>query len=230
MTQTVDLHIWSLAASEADHEYADYLTAEETARKDRFVFERDQTAFLIGRGRLRVIIGQLMGLVPADVPFTYGASGKPAIPGGPQFNLSHSGGIACLAVHPTLTLGADIEAHRPIERDVAKRFFSPTEYQALMALPEADRVSGFYRIWTRKEAVVKALGGGLSIPLDAFDVTLDKDSAALLRLDPVYGNQTDWSLRPFQIGGTMPGAVAVQTADDVALKVATCDSDIPVSV
>jgi len=230
MTGVVDLHIWSLAASADNDRYLIHLSADEIARKDRFVFERDQTAFLVGRGRLREILSGEMDIPPADIRFDYGANGKPFVADGPTFNLSHSDGIACLAVHTDMVLGVDIEGHRDVERDVARRFFSPTEYAALMALPDEDRQAGFFRCWTRKEAIVKALGGGLSIPLDAFDVTLSNGTATLKRLDDSYGEVAEWALATFQIGDQMPGAVAAKHAGELRLFLASCDPGIIVTL
>lgn len=229
MRTVVDLHVWSLAASGAHDRYLATLSPDEHARKNRFVFDRDRDAFVAGRGRLREILSGELGVPPADVVFDYGPNGKPAVAGGPSFNLSHAGGIACLAVHADQPLGVDIEAHREIERDVAKRFFSPVEYAALMALPEADRKAAFFRCWTRKEAVIKALGGGLSIPLGAFDVSLDECAARLERLDIAHGVATEWSMAAFEIGEAMPGAVTVKTAQGAQLFLASCDPGIAVT-
>lgn len=216
----VELHFWSLTEA-AD---ASLLSADETARMQRFVYEKHQKAFLAARAGLRQILGAECGVAPVDLDFTYGPQGKPALPDGPCFNLSHAGDLACLAIHPDLMLGADIEAFREVEDGIAERFFSPLEYAALHALPETEKEAGFFRCWTRKEAVIKALGGGLSIPLDAFDVTLDENQASLTRLDTAYGNAGDWALAPFQVGSKMMGCVAAQTGGTpITLTVKSAD-------
>lgn len=230
MTIAIDLYVWSLALSDAHERYAGYLSPDENDSKVRFVYDHHRDAYVAARGRLREILGGLTGTAAAEVAFTYGPNGKPAIAGGPSFNLSHAGGIACLAVHDDVPLGVDIEAFREVEPGVAERFFSSAETAALAALAEDARVAGFFRCWTRKEALIKALGGGLSIPLDAFDVSLDADAARLERLDPTYGHAADWTLMPFAIGDRMPGAVAVQTRDQVVLQVVACDPGIDLRV
>lgn len=203
----VDLYFWSLTES-AD---ASVLSPDEVERMNRFVFAKHQQAFLAARVGLRSVLGTMCDVDPAALVFTYGPQGKPALPDGPSFNLSHAGDLACLAIHPDMTLGADIEAFRQVEDGIAARFFSPAEHATLQAMSEDAKEPGFFRCWTRKEAVIKALGGGLSIPLDAFDVTLDGHAAELTRLDPTYGSARDWALAPFQVGPQMMGCVAAQT-------------------
>ena len=106
--------------------------------------------------------------------FGYSGYGKPSLPGDIEFNLSHAGGIALLAICQARRIGVDIEAFRPNVKceQLAKHFFSPAEVAALMAVCDEQRRAAFFACWTRKEAYVKALGKGLSMPLDAFDVSL----------------------------------------------------------
>ena len=207
MGVTVDLYIWSLDPVDD----AVCLSPDEQARAARFVYEKHRNAYVAARVGLRKRLATVTGDDPAALHFDYGPQGKPHLPDGPMFNLSHSGGLACLAIHPTQEVGADIEAFRPVEDGIAERFFSAAENRTLAALPLSEREAGFFRCWTRKEAVIKALGGGLSIPLDAFDVTLDAQMAELARLDPAYGHAPEWALSPFQLGPQVMGCVAVKT-------------------
>ena len=213
MTLHVDLYLWRLDPEAATlARRAAHLSEDEAARAARFVRPRDGNAYRAGRGRLREILGELTGVAPSNLRFDYGPEGKPALPGGPLFNLSHTGPYACLAVSADTQLGLDIEQEREIEDDVARRFFSPTEYAALSALPVTGWRAGFYRCWTRKEALVKALGGGLSIPLDAFDVTLDAAGPPrLTRLAPAYGTAADWALLHLRAAPGVPGALALRS-------------------
>src|SRR6185503_1727872 len=90
-----------------------------------------------------------------------------------EFNLSHSGALALVAAARGRPVGVDVERHRPgVETlEIAARFFTPRELGALRALDADGRVAGFFLCWTRKEAYVKARGEGLTVPLDAFDVS-----------------------------------------------------------
>lgn len=162
------------------------LSGDERGRAERFVFEVHRRRFTAARGLLREVLGGELRIEPAAVRFDYGPRGKPALARDLEtelrFNVSHAQERALLAVARGLELGVDIEAVREgIDTTaIAKRFFSPLERSALLALPEAARADAFFTIWTRKEAYVKLLGGGLAIPLDSFDVSLG-EPARLLR-------------------------------------------------
>jgi 4'-phosphopantetheinyl transferase len=185
----IDVWTWSLAPPPAVlARLARTLNAEEEARASRFLNPLHGDHYRAGRGRLREILAAVIGDDPAALMFATGTAGKPALLGvtdAPAFNLSHTDDFAALAVcrTPIAALGVDIERIRPIERDVARRFFSPGEVAVLEALPAEGRTEAFYRCWTRKEAFVKATGDGLGFPLDAFDVSLATEAPALLRLE-----------------------------------------------
>lgn len=213
MDVVVDLHIWSLdVPSDRLDRALHSLSPDETARMERFVYDRHRHHYIAARGRLREILGAETGQAPESLVFTYGPEGKPSLQDGPSFNLSHSGGFACLAIHPTARLGVDIEAFRVVEEGVAARFFSDAENSALSSLKPSARKAAFFRCWTRKESIIKAIGGGLSIPLDAFDVTLSTEHPPqITRLDTPYGTASDWAMAHFAVGERIVGAVAALT-------------------
>ncbi|MBZ5627213.1 MAG: 4'-phosphopantetheinyl transferase superfamily protein [Acidobacteriia bacterium] len=112
-----------------------------------------------------------------------------------SFNLSHTGGLALVAIAGSGRVGIDAETVRSeIEvEDLSRRFFAPAEAAEILALSPAARLAAFFTCWTRKEAFVKALGGGLSVPLDRFQVSLRSDQPArLLWVDGEEFNR--WSL------------------------------------
>jgi 4'-phosphopantetheinyl transferase len=158
------------------------LSSDELARASRFHFERDRQHFGRCRSALRSLLAAYLVIPPADIRFDYSTSGKPQLatdqnPCDLQFNVSHSGGVALIAVGSERRLGIDIEI---IRNDVdigalAERFFSVSERTGLRALPDDLRVAGFYACWTRKEAFLKATGDGLSFPLADFSVTTHPD-------------------------------------------------------
>jgi len=213
----IDLWLWSLDQSNNEAAYSHLLSDDERGRADRFVRPRDRNRFIVGRGRVREILADYAGLAPDALLFSYGPQGKPVLRGGPVFNLSHSDGWAALAVAPhardgNFQLGVDIEAHRPVEDGVASRFFSDREYAALCALPTDDWMAGFLRCWSRKEAVIKAAGTGLSTPLDSFDVSLTPGELA--RIEQVSGDLAPveaWSLVHLDLAPGFVGAVAAVT-------------------
>lgn len=149
------------------------LSAAERQRAERFFFGRHRRRFIVARARLRQQLAARLGVQPEAVELTCGASGKPQVlNSGWYFSVSHCEEVALLAFSKTCELGVDVEAIRPIrEADaIASQFFSPRENQAYAALPARDKPLGFLRCWTRKEALVKAIGEGLSMPLRKFDV------------------------------------------------------------
>lgn len=220
MALRVDLHLWPLSLPGSG------LSADEEARAARFVTPRHAAAYRAARGGLRRVLAGYTGQPPADLRFDYGPQGKPSLRGGPAFNLSHAGHWAALAVaEAQVDLGIDIEAHRQVERAVAERFFSASEVAALSGLTGAAWELGFFRIWTRKEAVIKALGSGLSLPLDSFDVTAGAN-AQLLRL--AGGDPSAWHLRDLAPGAGMQGALAVR-AGGQPVEIRVCAGRLPLA-
>lgn len=197
----LEVHVWSASrdAGEAEVEsHRALLTAEERARADRFVRPEDRRRFAIGRGTLRRILGGYLGRDPASLRFAHNPHGKPGLEGTSlRFNLSHSGSLMLVAVADGRELGVDIEQVRPEfgGEAIARRFFAPAEVEALLALPAADRTLAFFRGWSRKEAYIKAVGKGLAMPLDQFEVEIRPDRpAALLATRPDSAEAGRWTL------------------------------------
>ena len=144
----------------------------------RFRFETDREDFAFARGMLRTVLGNYLGIPPAEVGFSLSPQGKPAL-AFPQasrieFNLSHTLNYVLVAVCLDRALGVDVERLRSdIEtEDLAENFFSSAEAEELRSLSEEERRRAFFHCWTRKESLLKAWGGGLLLPLDAFDVSV----------------------------------------------------------
>ena len=134
--------------------------------------------------------------------------------GGPlTFNLAHSGGRTLIAVARRRRIGVDIEAIRPeVAREkIAGRFFSHAEIDYLRSLPESEHTEAFFTIWTLKEAYIKAIGGGLTIPLDRFTVSPSQGeaSAAVIAADDPEASAR-WSLQRLFPGPGYAGALAVE--------------------
>ncbi|MFO1150615.1 MAG: 4'-phosphopantetheinyl transferase superfamily protein [Alsobacter sp.] len=214
----VEVWTWPIAGDGVSlGRLAAWLSPEEAGRAQRFLRPEHGDAFRAARGGLRAILASYLGCRPSDVTFAVGPHGKPQLdrPALPdlRFNLSHSGGLAALGVVVGPEIGVDIEAVRPVEPQVAERFFARGERERLARLRGEAWTRGFHRCWTRKEAVLKAMGDGLAVPLDAFDVGLsDEDPVAVLAARPPVPQAESWTLLSFQPRAGIEGAVALRSA------------------
>jgi 4'-phosphopantetheinyl transferase len=106
--------------------------------------------------------------------FDYNEYGKPCIlePKDIHFNISHSGDWVVCAID-NKPIGIDVETIKPIDLNIARRFFTVEEYNHLMKKDEYNRIRYFYMLWTLKESYIKAIGKGLKIPLNSFSFTIE---------------------------------------------------------
>lgn len=194
------------------------LNADERARAERFYFQRDRKHFIVARGVLRALLGRYLNREPSRLRFCYNRYGKPALArecggDGIRFNLSHSHGLALYAVTQGREIGVDLErlCPNPGLIAIAERFFSPKEVAVLDALPANLKHEAFFNGWTRKEAIVKALGAGMKIPLSQFDVSLaPEEPAALLRTQWHPQEAKRWSLKELTPSPGYVAALAVE--------------------
>lgn len=149
----------------AEREHATRLRTAELRRR-----------YVVRRAARRHIVAAYLGLPPAEVTFRHGPNGKPepAEADGWHLSCSHRADLGVVGICAGAPLGVDIEAvHEPADLDVAQVMLSPAEHAEFRELPQAQRSIALLTAWTRKEAVVKALGVGLSLPLSTFDVPVD---------------------------------------------------------
>jgi 4'-phosphopantetheinyl transferase len=156
------------------------LDVGERERAGRFHFDRDRHAYIAAHALARTLLAIELGRPPSALRFAVNAFGKPELARGMdgpplRFNLSHTKGLVAVAVTHTHDVGIDVEAIDParLSLDLALSTFAAAEVALLHATPEAGIPEALYAIWTLKEACIKALGQGLSFPLEAFAVTLD---------------------------------------------------------
>jgi 4'-phosphopantetheinyl transferase len=155
---------------------AGVLSAEERARRDRFVFDRDRRDFAAAHTLLRRMLSRYGLTRPEDWRFDTDAHGKPSVvasqAGSPPlvFNLSHTHGLVACAVARGTSLGVDVERVDRVTSgpEIARRFFTDSEVRILDACMPDDYASRFIELWTLKEAYIKAVGTGLAHPLDSF--------------------------------------------------------------
>lgn len=160
--------------------YRALLSPEECVRADRFVTAELTRRFVVCRGALRKVLGDFVSAPPRELSFVVGPHGKPSLADprlAAEFNVSHTGNVALFAVSRLRTVGVDVETicDRVSRDELASRFFSAREREAYFALPESRRREAFFRVWTCKEAFLKAIGAGLSFPLGRFSVSVAPD-------------------------------------------------------
>jgi 4'-phosphopantetheinyl transferase len=192
------------------------LSPDERARAVRFRFDRDRRRFVACRVALRTILGRRLDVPASEVRFEYGAHGKPALARGAdglEFNVSHREDVAVIALTEGRRIGVDVEHLRKVEdaETLAARFFSSSEQESLRSVADSDRDEAFLACWTRKEAFVKALGEGLSLPLDSFSVSLAPDAEpALLGWAGREDELRAWALYSWRPAPGYLAAVAVE--------------------
>jgi len=178
-----DVQIWQIALNQPpdpeNSKLISTLSPDEQMRAGRFHRSRDRENFIYTRGMLRAILARYLSISAANINFVYSAYGKPAIVEnqnhrGLRFNLSHANEIALIGITRKCEIGIDIEFIREdfATMEIAEDFFSEKELVVLRLLPRQLRTRAFFNCWTRKEAYIKAIGEGLSYPLDKFAVSL----------------------------------------------------------
>jgi 4'-phosphopantetheinyl transferase len=233
MDQATDLraeagvvHVWACELSAPESLRAkcvNLLSKAEIEKARRFFHERDRCSFELSHGLLRFILGAYCGEAGGSLEFVANEFGKPALAKAPDasgaalaFNLSHSHGRALIAVTPSTSVGVDLEMQSSV-RDVlplARNYFFGEEFAAIHAVPEPERHHAFYRYWTAKEAVIKAQGRGLAVPLDCFHVAFNdgQHTARVISHDQSHLDP-GWFVRVVDCGEGWHGAVAASGSD-----------------
>lgn len=189
--------LWQFSLEEELYNAQRLLSADETERANRFYFSKHKRRFTTARATLRTILARYLNTVPERLEFTYNAQGKPSVINSQklQFNLSHTGELAVIAVGKGFPVGVDIEHYsaRPYD-GIAKTLFSEQELEGFHKAPAALKPALFFHIWSQKEAFIKICGLGLSYPTKEFSVPTIFPTKQLVK-DPLHN--TTWQLRSF---------------------------------
>lgn len=210
-----DVQVWRIPLDPPEERLAAcraLLADDERARSDRYHFPADGRRFAVARGALRCILSAITFVAPAALTFDYDAHGKPSLAAGQttsavEFNVSHAGDLALVAVSVGRAIGVDVERLRPIEQmdDLVRQTFTAREQAAFALIPLDRRRRAFFEVWTRKEAMLKALGVGLSREPSTIDVWGDPD----IQLgDPA--ESALWTVLELDPGMDYVGALAVR--------------------
>ena len=172
--------------------------------------------------QLRRLLGHYSDTPAAALRFERGEHGKPTLcHQSLHFNISRSAHLGLMAFSAGAALGIDIEQHRANldPQEIAAEFFSSQERKALFSLPDSQQSQAFYRIWTRKEAYLKALGCGLSRPLPSFSVCDHHQPLRPQLSDDSQPQASDhWRLHDLNIATGYSAALASAAADTVICR------------
>jgi 4'-phosphopantetheinyl transferase len=192
-----EVHVWWASLELTDSEIealGRVLSPEEQRRAERFRIAAAARRFIGARAALRSVLGRTTGVDPADVTFAFGEHGKPRLSdGGPCFNASDTGDFVVIAV-TTAEIGIDVELVRPLRRRdrLARRICTNRELESLARFPEEQRDSQLLRLWTCKEAALKAIGTGL--PGGARNVEIELPTSGPPKLVRLLDDPDGWSL------------------------------------
>jgi len=223
-----EIHLWQLEQEDFDlsslqrHCLA-WLTELELKRFQRLQFDRHRKQLLLGRVLMRVALSNYdRSMAAASWNFTHNDYGKPAISekqnsASLYFNLSHSVEKVVLAVSRFRDIGVDVQCARKSRRiaAISQRYFSGTEADELLILPEEQRQSRFYDLWTLKEAYIKACGKGFTIPLQHFSYGFLGDDKLTVEFDAqLYDVESMWQLWQLSAGSDFKLAIAAKTGKE----------------
>jgi 4'-phosphopantetheinyl transferase len=200
-----EVHIWRIFKDELNDDQVDglkrLLSPAELAKAERFQKKEKRNLFITSHAALHWLLAKANNQAVDQIIFQYLPDQKPAVlfrPGGPEFSLSHSNQLSLIALARHNPLGVDLEAivPQPQYEQIAARFFTLMEQAWLAELPLAERLAGFYRCWTRKEALLKASGTGLSIPPET--------------VETLPGMHSPWQVVSFEPAPGFSGALALE--------------------
>lgn len=152
------------------------IDSEKRCKIEKFINEEDKIRTLIGNMLISTIVVEELSIRNKHISFEKNQYGKPYLKGYPKFNfnISHSGDFVVCAIDDK-PIGIDIEEVKYIEyEDIAKRFFTVSEFNYIVKQDLDIQLSKFYEIWTLKESYIKCCGQGLSIPLKSFSIDIDQ--------------------------------------------------------
>ncbi|AKF81922.1 4'-phosphopantetheinyl transferase [Myxococcus fulvus] len=206
--------------------YWGLLDSAEREKQQRFRFERHQKQYLVSHALVRLTLSRYAPVPPTAWSFSTNAYGRPEIRGEHgarlRFNLSHTDGMALVAVGLDAELGADVEdAERKGETvEIADSFFAAPEVAALKALPESEQRGRFFEYWTLKESYIKARGAGLSLPLDQFAFHLEAGREPRISFDArMKDTPQTWRFMQLRPSARHQAAVAMRRPWDQPFRV-----------
>lgn len=217
-----DVDVWVFpfkGAITALESYRSYLSVDELDRASRYRFNKDRDKFIVGRGSLRILLGKYLRKNPELIHFEYGRFGKPLVfdSNGQNliyFNTSSSLDLILYAVSHTRPIGIDVEFINSFfdYNGIVDNFFSEHEKTALRDLPISLQQAAFFLYWSRKEAFVKALGIGLSVPLNQIEVIHNQEERLCsIKIANNEMNENQKRIIDLNLPSSYTGALVVDT-------------------
>lgn len=215
------IHIWSASLQDPPlplEQLANTLSTDEWTRANRFRFDNLRSRFIVARGLLRYLLGQYLHVEAKHLKFEYGEYGKPALAqlfsdSKLCFSLSHSEDQILYGVGCDRNIGIDLEKIRPVNHleTLAKRFFSPREFNIIQSTPVHLRARLFLRYWTCKEAYLKAIGKGLSHPLNQVEFKISSEyPIQSFKLESDQNHRNSWQIYELKTQATYVAALAIE--------------------
>lgn len=210
-----EVHLWLARVNESAD---DHLSAKEIARASKYHRKIDRSRYRTSRSILREILGGYLSTDPSEIQLELDALGKPHLSKklhSPkvEFNISHSDEIILFAFARLRRVGVDLEHVRPFPEltSLVRRYFTENERSMIKRIPKSERTAAFFSGWTRKEAFLKAIGKGLQIPLNSFEVSLDPDEKEPdLVLPQKLMQESHWRIMSFSPADGTIAALAVE--------------------
>lgn len=215
------VHIWSACKpSTLPPDLDAALSREERDRADRFQFPEHRLAYTFAHAMLRDVLSRYLPSGTAEISFGRNSFGKPFLDPSHgdeslEFNLSHAGDLVLVGLCRGRRIGIDVEKVRPMDdmAAIAGSSFTPEENAFLFRQPPSGRMSTFLRCWTRKEAYIKGVGKGLSIPLNSFDTLISSPAASVfLESGPGSTDKAVWQVQNLDVSEGYVAAVAVENS------------------
>lgn len=233
-----EVHVWITEPEQIEEPrlleaYLGVLNPEEREKQRKFYFERHRRQYLVSHALVRLTLSRYAAVRPEQWSFRTNSYGRPEVlwEGGPRlhFNLSHTEGMAVVAVALDAEVGVDVEdSHRPGETvGIADHYFAPAEVATLRALPVERQQERFFEYWTLKEAYIKARGMGLSLPLEQFAFELRTGQLPRISFDPRLRDEPEgWQFMQLRPSARHMAALAIRRPRRQPLQV-RCQRIVP---
>lgn len=222
----VDVQVFAAHVDVPDTErarLAALLSPDEVERARRFLFDTDRDRFIVARASLRTILATSLNTDPRAIHFEYGQGGKPRIDRDLSFNLSHAGALVLIAVGWGGRIGIDVERVRGqlATPELERYCFARSEIVPLVDMEPSARRRAFFQCWTRKESYLKAIGTGITVPLDAVAVVPLSERHGVSRVIAADAGG-DWSVHDLPVPAGYAAAIALDRPRPVGAVTWTC--------